>query len=67
VWPCWRRKEIWGLWIWKTLEYFKWDLMGYSSSNMEDFVAMKYADLDQEVQWRRIPVYGLQVVFVVFW
>jgi hypothetical protein len=32
------RLWTWGLWIWQTVECFKWDLMGYSSRNMEDFV-----------------------------
>jgi hypothetical protein len=27
---------ILGLWIWKAIECFKWDLMGHSSRNMED-------------------------------
>jgi hypothetical protein len=29
---------IWELWIWKAMECFKWDLMGYPSRNIEDFV-----------------------------
>jgi hypothetical protein len=28
--------RIWGLWIWNTVECFKWDLIGYPSRNMED-------------------------------
>ena len=33
--------EMWifGLWIWKGMECFKLDLMGYSSMNIEDTVA----------------------------
>jgi hypothetical protein len=30
----------WGLWIWKTMECFKWGLIYYPSRNMEDFVAV---------------------------
>jgi hypothetical protein len=45
---------IWGLWIWKAGECFKWDLMGYPSRNMEAFVTererdLNCADLAQEV------------------
>ena len=29
---------ILGFWIWKAVGCFKWDLMGYPSRNMEDFV-----------------------------
>jgi hypothetical protein len=27
---------ILGLWIWKAMESFKWDLLGYFSRNIED-------------------------------
>jgi hypothetical protein len=30
---------ILGLWIWNTVECFKWGLIGHPSRNMEDFVA----------------------------
>ena len=43
---------IWGLWIWKAVEWFKWGLIGYPSRSMEDFVAesaLNHADLAQEV------------------
>ena len=30
------RMWIWGLWIWNTVECFKWGLMGHPSRNMED-------------------------------
>ena len=43
---------IFGLWIVKAVESFKWGLMGYLSSKMEDSVAENYfncADLVQEV------------------
>jgi hypothetical protein len=39
---------IWGLWIWKVVEYFKWSLVDYLSKNMKDFIAevdLNYADL----------------------
>ena len=32
------RMWIWGLWIWKAVECFKWGLMGHPRKNMEDFV-----------------------------
>jgi hypothetical protein len=31
------RMLIWGLWIWKAVECFKWGLMDHPSRNMEDF------------------------------
>ena len=34
------RMWIWGLWIWKAMECFKWGLMGHPSRNMEVFVAV---------------------------
>jgi hypothetical protein len=46
------RMWIWGLWIWKAVECFKWGLMGYPSGNMEDFVIesnFECAHLAQEV------------------
>jgi hypothetical protein len=46
------RMWIWGLWIWKAVECFKWGLMGQSSRNMEDFVAgsnLNCVDLAQEI------------------
>jgi hypothetical protein len=46
------RKWIWGLWIWNTVECFKWSLMGHPSRNMEDFVAgsdLNYINLAQEI------------------
>jgi hypothetical protein len=33
------RKWIWGLWIWKAMDCFKWSLMGHPRRNMKDFVA----------------------------
>jgi hypothetical protein len=45
------RMWIWGLWIWKAMECFKWGLMSHSSRNMEDFVGisdLNCADLAQE-------------------
>jgi hypothetical protein len=46
------RMWIWGLWIWKAFECFKWGLMGYPRRIAEDFVAvsdLNCADLAQEV------------------
>jgi hypothetical protein len=33
-----RRMWIWGFWIWKATEYFKWGLKGHPNRNVEDFV-----------------------------
>jgi hypothetical protein len=41
-----------GLWIWNTVECFKWDLMGHPSRTMENFVAgsdLNCVDLAQEI------------------
>ena len=46
------RMWIFGLWIWNTVDCFKWGLMGHPSRNMEDFVAgsdLNSEDLIQEV------------------
>jgi hypothetical protein len=43
---------IWGFWIWKVVDCFKWGLMGYPSRNIKDFVTERYlncVDLAQEV------------------
>uniref|UniRef100_UPI00300F8078 prolyl 3-hydroxylase OGFOD1 isoform 13 n=1 Tax=Mus musculus TaxID=10090 RepID=UPI00300F8078 len=43
---------ILGLWIWKELECFKWDLISHPSRNMEDFVAksdLNCGDLAQKI------------------
>jgi hypothetical protein len=50
------RMWIWGLWIWNAVECFKWGLMGYSSRNMEDFVAesdLNCAELAQKVSVKK--------------
>jgi hypothetical protein len=64
------RMWIWGLWIWKVVECFKWGLMGHpSSTNMEGFVTesnLNYADLAQEVSEENFSMY-IQTVFVEFW
>jgi hypothetical protein len=36
--PLFERMWIWGLWIWNTVECFKWGIMDHPSRNMEDFV-----------------------------
>jgi hypothetical protein len=46
------RMWILGLWVWKAVECFNWDLMGHPSRNMEAFVTesdLNCADLAQEV------------------
>ena len=46
------RMWIFGLWIWNSVECFKWGLMGHPSRNMEDFVAgsnLNCVDLAQEI------------------
>jgi hypothetical protein len=46
------RMWIWGLWIWKAGESFKWGLMGYLSRNTDDFITesdLNSEDLIQEV------------------
>jgi hypothetical protein len=40
---------IWGLWIWKAVECFKWCVVGHPSRNMEDFVAGSNMNLAQEI------------------
>jgi hypothetical protein len=43
------------------VECFNWDLIGYPSRNMEDFVAendLNCANLPKRLQWRRISVCG---------
>jgi hypothetical protein len=56
------RMWIWGLWIWKTMECFKWGLIQYLSRNMEDFVAVsdfKMLEAENFSMWPR--------VFFFFW
>jgi hypothetical protein len=43
------RMWILGLWIWNTVECFKWGLMGSPSRNMEDFVAGSNLNCDDPV------------------
>ena len=46
------RMWILGLWIWNSVECFKWGLMGHPSRIMEDFVAgsdLNCVDLAQEI------------------
>jgi hypothetical protein len=64
------RMWILGLCIWKAMECFKWDLMGYPSMNMEDLAAgsnLNCVDLAKRFKKRRISVCGIKTVFVVFW
>jgi hypothetical protein len=51
-----KRMWILGLWIWNTVECFKWDLMGHPSRTMEDFVAgsdLNCVDLAQEISMEK--------------
>ena len=46
------RMWIFGLWIWNTVDCFKWGLMDHPSRNMEDLVAgsnLNCVDLAQEI------------------
>jgi hypothetical protein len=71
------RMYIWGLWIWKALECFKWGLMGYPRRNMEDNGAgngLNCANLAQEVSveknlrmWPRDWFGGILVNAAAFW
>ena len=66
-----KRMWILGLWIWNTVECFKWDLMGHPSRTMEDFVAgsdLNCVDLAQEISkekyfsmWHRDCLCGILV------
>ena len=61
---------IWGLLIWKAVEYFKWDLIGYLNRYMEDFVAendLNCVDLAQEVSAEKNVNMWPRDCFVVFW
>jgi hypothetical protein len=65
------RMWIWGLWIWKAVECFKWGLMGHPNRNMEDFVAgsnLNCVDLTQEISkeknfrmWHKVCFCGSSV------
>ena len=35
------RMWIWGLWIWKAVECFKWGLIGYTSRNMGEYLLLR--------------------------
>jgi hypothetical protein len=69
-----RRMWICKLWIWKTVECFKWSLMCYSSRKMErkmeDFVAesdLNYAELAQVVSVEKnFSMQPREYHFVVF-
>jgi hypothetical protein len=61
---------IWGLLIWKAVEYFKWDLIGYLNRYMEDFGAetdLNCVDLVQEVSAEKNVNMWPRDCFVVFW
>ena len=62
------RMWIFGLWIWNTVDCFKWGLMGHPSRNMEDFVAgynLNCVDLAQEISKEKN--FSIKTGFVVFW
>jgi hypothetical protein len=63
------RMWIFGLWIWNSVECFKWGLMGHPSRNMEDFVAVIWAVLTwpKGFQRKRISKCSIKTFFVVFW
>ena len=67
---------IWGLWIWKTVECFKWSSLSYPSRNMEDLVAegnVNSSDLAQEASveknfsiWLRDCFCSIVVMWLLF-
>ena len=61
---------IWGLWIWESVECFKWGLIGCPSRTMQDFVAesdLNCADLAQEISVEKNFSMWTRDWFVVFW
>ena len=59
-----------GFWIWKAVECFKWCVMGYSSKNIENFVAesdLNCADMAQQVSVEKNFSMWPRDCFVVFW
>ena len=47
-----REMQIWGLWIWKAVECFKWGLVSHSSRNLEEIGAecdLNSGDLAQKI------------------
>ena len=54
---------IWGRWIWKAVECFKWGLMGHPSRNMENIGAegdLNSRTLAQRFWRRRILEYCIE-------
>ena len=52
------------------MECCKWDLMGYPSRNMEDFVTesdLNWVDLAQEVSMKNLNMWPADCFFVVTW
>jgi len=63
------RMWIFGFWIWKAGEHFKWGLMSHPGRTMEDLVAvsdLNCADLAQEVLVENFNMWPRDC-FVVFW
>ena len=59
-----------GLWIWNSVEWFKWGLMVHPSRYMEDFVAgsnLNCVDLAQEISKEKNFRMWYKDCFVVFW
>ena len=55
---------IWGFWIWKVVDCFKWGLMGYPSRNIKDFVTE--SDLNCAYLAQEMTVCGLETVLWYF-
>jgi hypothetical protein len=50
------------------VESFKWALIGYTTRNIEDFLAESELNVQtwpKRLQWRRISVSGKETIFVV--
>jgi hypothetical protein len=63
------RMWIFGLWIWNSVECFKWDLIGHPSRKMEDSVAgsnLNCVDLAQEISKEKNFRMWHKDCFVVF-
>jgi hypothetical protein len=60
---------IWGLWIWKASECFKWSLMANPRRIMEDFVGEDYLNCEAWLSGfqKRTLKCGLETVLVIFW
>jgi len=60
------RMWSWGLWIWKTMECFKWSLMGYPSKNMKEFATdLMCVDMAHEVSVENFNMWPRDCFLVV--